>query len=679
MLQKIVKFASKKFSKLKKREPKTLMTHELDTKLLRKIHGKRVPNWGQFRRIKHILSSKEQKVLRLSSLIFLIGIVWSGMIVVNNFRDAIPAVGGKYTEAVVGSPQLVNPVFASINDVDLDISNLVYSGLVRYDENQQIQLDLADSYEISDDKKTYTFKLKEGVKWHDGEPFTAYDVVFTIDTILEPSVNSPLYVSFQGVTVKATDEQNVRFTLNEPFAPFLSSLTVGILPEHVWSQISPERMRLAQRNLQPIGTGPFMFKKLVKDESGYIYRYELIRYENYHRDSAFIKDFVFQFYNEYDGETGAVQALRQGKVDGLSFVPSDLQNKVERKHIDLHTLHLPQYNALFFNLGVEKMQSKNLRSALSDSIDKNRILAEVLNGEGQTLGGPILPGFPGFSEEKNTSVFDVQEANELLDNNWSRVSAEDYRALRKETLLKEWEDQQKVAETAKEDENTNETTSTTPEISVEVIEAEKTRLRELAEQEIDIRLDEEINEVQSFYRKNSKGEFLTIQIVTADNEEFKQVAELLSAFWQEIGVMTSVKYVNSKDFNKEVLRTRDYDVLLYGVIVGNDPDQFPFWHSSQVNFPGLNLSGYVNRNADVLLEQAQKESDPDKLVEIYLKLQDIIITEKPASFLFIPIYTYATSDKVQGIDATRIARPADRFADVNTWFVKTKGKWNFSK
>ena len=201
----------------------------------------------------------------------------------------------------------------------------------------------------------------------------------------------------------------------------------------------------------------------------------------------------------------------------------------------------------------------------------------------------------------------------------------------------------------------------------------------MAEQEIDIRLDKEINDVQSFYRKNSKGEFLNIQIVTADNKEFKQVAELLSAFWQDIGVMTNIKYVNSKDFNKEVLKTRDYDVLLYGVIVGNDPNQFPFWHSSQVNFPGLNLSGYINRNADVLLEQAQKESDPDKLIEIYSKLQDIIIAEKPATFLFIPIYTYATSDKVQGIDATRIARPADRFADVNTWFVNTKGKWNFSK
>ena len=75
MFQKIVKFASKKFSKLKKREPKTLMTHELDTKLLRKIHGKGVPDWGQFRRIKHILSSKEQKVLRLSYLVFLIGII----------------------------------------------------------------------------------------------------------------------------------------------------------------------------------------------------------------------------------------------------------------------------------------------------------------------------------------------------------------------------------------------------------------------------------------------------------------------------------------------------------------------------------------------------------------------------------------------------------------------------
>ncbi|MCF6276872.1 MAG: peptide ABC transporter substrate-binding protein [Candidatus Magasanikbacteria bacterium] len=678
MLQKLVKKISKKFSKLKKREPKSLVGRELDTKLLRKIHGKKVPSWGQFRRIKHLLSSKEQKILSLSSLIFLVGIFWSGVVLVNNFRVDIPAVGGKYIEAVVGSPQLINPVFASINDVDLDISNLVYSGLLRYDENQQIQLDLAESYEISDDKKTYTFKLKEDVKWHDGQPFTAYDVVFTIDTILEPSVNSPLFVSFQGVDVKVIDEQNVRFTLKEPFTPFLSSLTVGIIPEHIWSQISPERVRLAQRNLQPVGTGPFVFKKLVQDESGYIFRYELVRYENYHRAPAFIKEFVFQFYNEYGGEAGAIQAIREQKVDGLNFVPSDLQHRVERKHINLHTLHLPQYNALFFNLGVDKMKSKNLRTALSYAINKDRILKEVLSGEAKTLNGPILPGFPGFDEEKNKSTYDVQEASELLDKSWSKVTAEDYRTLRKETLLKEWEDLQKTEEETVGEETGNIST-TTPEIATEVLEAEKTRLRELAEQEIEIRLNEEISEVQSFYRKNSNDEFLTLKLVTADTEEFRQVANLLSAFWQDLGVMTNIKYVNSKDFNKEVLRPREYDILLYGVIVGNDPDQFPFWHSSQVAFPGLNLSGYVNRNADALLEQAQKEDNTEKLEEIYSKLQDIIIAEKPASFLFIPIYTYATTDKVQGVSAVRIARPADRFADVNTWFIKTKGQWNFKK
>jgi ABC-type transport system substrate-binding protein len=428
--------------------------------------------------------------------------------------------------------------------------------------------------------------------------------------------------------------------------------------------------------LQPIGTGPFVFKKLVKDETGYIYRYELERYADYHREPAFIKDFVFQFYNDYDGDTGAIQALREQKVDGLSFVPSGLQNKVQRKHINLHTLHLPQYNALFFNLNTEKMKSKNLRTALSYAIDKDRILNEVVHGNGRVLGGPILPGFPGFDEEKNQSTYDVQEANELIDASWTKVSAEDYRTLRKETLMKEWDEQNKQESTQNTDLTDEETVTTTEEMA-QVAEQERIRLRELAEQEIDRHLDEEINEAQSFYRKNANGEFLTVQLVTADTEEFKQVANLLSAFWQEIGVITNIKYVSSKEFNKEVLKPRNYDILLYGVIVGNDPDQYPFWHSTQVDFPGLNLSHYVNRNADVFLEQAQKETDPEKLAVIFDKFQDLIIAEKPATFLFIPIYTYATTDKVQGISTTRIARPADRFADVNTWFIKTKGQWNF--
>lgn len=669
-LKNFFKGLARKF--LKKTKSGLPNTYDLDAKILRSIRGRKFPKWSQLLQAKHVLSSKEYLVLRLSFLVFLFGLIWISYSYIGKFREEVPAVGGKYIEAVVGYPQLANPVFATVNDVDADITRLVYSGLIRFDEKQEIVTDLADGFEISEDNKTYTFKLKENIKWHDGEQLIARDVVYTFETIQNPAVNSPLFVTFQGVKVEAVGDFTVRFSLNQPSASFLSSLTVGILPEHIWNSVTPERMRLAQRNLQPVGSGPFMFKKFLKNDSGYIYRFELERFANYYGQPPFIKDFVFQFFNEYDGETGAIQALREQKVDGLSFVPSDLYEKVKRKHIILYTLQLPQYNALFFNLDRDVLKDKDLRVALTYALDKERILKEAINDEGQLIDGPILPGFPGYGDGIEKLEYNATKANEILDKKWTKVSAEEYKKTKYDGLLKEWESQNKPPEAI------NETTTSTENV-VNQAQIDYDAAKEKAKTEIEQRLDAEINEAQLFYRKDKEGNFLSMDLTTVETKEFKFVAEMIASFWQEVGVMTNIRLIPARDFSKEVLKNRDYGVLLYGVIIGNDPDQYPFWHSSQVEFPGLNLSKYANRNVDALIEEAQKAKNQEELAEKYKKAQDLILAERPAAFLFMPIYTYASGDKVKGIDTFKIAYPSDRFADIETWYIKTKGKWNFSK
>ena len=124
-----------------------------------------------------------------------------------------------------------------------------------------------------------------------------------------------------------------------------------------------------------------------------------------------------------------------------------------------------------------------------------------------------------------------------------------------------------------------------------------------------------------------------------------------------------------------MLKKRDYDILLYGVIVGSDPDQFPFWHSTQVAYPGLNLSQYVNRSVDELLEKARETDSAEQLQELYVQLQDTILEDRPAIFLHTPVYRYATVDDIKGFTVERVFHPADRFADVHKWYIKTKGKW----
>ena len=587
-----------------------------------------------------------------------------GVVYATNSLEEIPAVGGQYTEAVVGSPEFINPIFAPLNDVDQDIARLVYSGLLAYDEHQNLVSDLAERYEESEDKKVYTFFLRQGVVWHDGEPFTAHDVAFTFETIQNPAINSPLRVAFEGVGVEALDDDTVRFTLSETFSPFLASLTVGILPEHIWFGISEDRIRLAQQNLRPVGTGPFAFKDYFKDDIGQIHSFTLKRFDRFYREPAFIEEVVFRFFADYDGPDGAIAAIREQKVDGLSFVPYDLRERVERKHVILHTLRLPQYTALFFNQERQPiLQDADVRFALAAGLDKERIVRESLKGEGQTIDGPILPGSIGFHAEIPRVEYSLDRANEALDKTWKRMTVEEYRAKRKAALAEQIQSESENAPLSAP------TTTDGGSVSTSTPAVEEN------DAEIEALLDAEINQAQTFYRQNDAGAILHLTVVTADRPEYRQAAGLIVGFWQDMGIETSVRYVSPKDISRDVLKTREYDVLLYGIILGSDPDQFAFWHSSQVNFPGLNVSGYVNRAVDAILEEIRATTDQAKVTELYVKFQEAILSDRPAIFLYTPIYTYVTSDDIQGIQVEEIFMPSDRFAGMTHWYMKTKKTW----
>ncbi len=626
-----------------------------------------MPKWRQIRQVHKILSLTERKVIRWSTVAACVGIVWFGFLFVGQHRTPVPTVGGEYTEGVVGSPQLINPLFATVNDVDLDISRLVYSGLLRHDQDQRLLPDLAAQYTVSEDKKTYRFELRQDVVWHDGKPFTARDVAYTFELIQNPQVGSPLFVSFEGVQVTPVDDYTIEFTLKESYQPFLASLTVGILPEHIWLSIPAEQIRLTKWNLQPVGTGPFQFKKFVKDDTGFIRRYELQRYPEFYRNAPFIQDFVFEFFQGYEGEFGAIQALREQKIRGLDFVPSNLRDKVKRKHIAIHTAQLQQYTALFFNQEKQPaLQTLEVRKALISGLDKDRILRESLDNEGEVIYSPVLPGFPGYSTSTEKIPYSLDEANKALDGVWKRVSAEEYREKRRAEILEELKKQSLAAMTTSTVEGATSTPPTQiPSSTLQVLEETATT-----------HVNEELNEAQTFYRQDKEGSIIELRLVTADTPEYAQASQLIAGFWEELGVKVDVQRVDPKEIARNVLKGRDYDVLLYGVIIGSDPDQYPFWHSSQLAFPGLNLAQYVNRTVDELLVKARETGDPAQLSELYNKFQEQILKDQPAIFLYRPIYRYATSDDVKGISITRVFHPADRFANVTDWYIKTKGEWH---
>jgi len=651
----------KKFSALRKQlqsGSKRSRAKKRDIKIVQSVHGKKFPTMDQFLHIRKVLSRTEYITLLVATVGVVVSSVWLVTTVANAYRTEVPRAGGSYEEAIVGSPQLINPLFSSLNDVDKDLTTLIFSGLMRYDHDRNLVPDLAESFQVSEDKKAYTFTLREGITWHDGEPLTADDVVFTIQTLQDQEVGSPLHISFQGIEVEFLDDRRVLFRLEEPFQSFLASLTVGILPEHVWGTISPEAIRLAGRNLKPVGSGPYSFKRLIKDPNGVITRVELVRNESYYQDPAYIEELQFEFFSDYEGPVGAIQALRQQKVDGLHFIPFDLREKVQRKHTRLETLHLPQYSALFFNQDRNVvLADDNIRVALAKSLDRNRILRETLTNEGNVMYGPLLNGFPGYDNTFQSHTYAIDEANALLDTSWPRVDADTYLAEIKAAILQERLDALFASSTTKD-------------------EAEYEAKKAEFAQEIDAELGSTINEAQLFFRRKN-GKLLEMEIVTADTAEYRKAAQIISGAWQEVGIKTRITFIPPKDITREVLRERNYDVLLYGILVGNDPDQFPFWHSSQIDYPGLNLARYANSDVDTILDTIRETDDEAELVKLYTELQQKISEDIPAIFLYSPTYTYVLTDKIKGFDMQYISHPSDRFVDVTSWYINTKHVWNF--
>ena len=151
-----------------------------------------------------------------------------------------------------------------------------------------------EQFQISPDKLIYTFKLRQDVVWHNDEPFTADDVVFTVGSIQDPAWQSQLKSALGNVQIEKMDESTIRFILKDPVANFLNSLTFGILPEHLWLTVPSSNATLAELNKKPIGTGPFEFSSLTKDKNGNIRTYSLIRNESYYSDMPYLDEIILE-------------------------------------------------------------------------------------------------------------------------------------------------------------------------------------------------------------------------------------------------------------------------------------------------------------------------------------------------------------------------------------------------
>ena len=372
-----------------RRPPKIIAgSADMDKKLVYSLSKTKIPNSCQLKHLGKVLSKQESWLINFLLVIIVLNLGWLGFDLAKQRLQIVPVPGGQYTEGLIGSPAHINPLYCSLSDADNDISHLIFSSLFKYDVNGRLVNDLADSYQVSADGKTYTIKLRNDARWQNGESLTADDIVFTFNEIVNPAFNSPLRPSFSGVDAAKQDEQTVVFTLSENYAPFLSLLTFGIMPQSAWGQIDPQSAPLAELNLKPIGSGPYEFKSLVKDSSGSIKSYTLTANKNYYDKKPYLKNIVFKFYGSV---TEAVGALNENNIDGLGYLsPADESDLIAKNSLKFNQLDLPQLKAVFFN--AEKnpnLKDAKVRQALSSAVPKQQIIDQAENGDAKVEDGPI--------------------------------------------------------------------------------------------------------------------------------------------------------------------------------------------------------------------------------------------------------------------------------------------------
>lgn len=372
----------------------------------------------------------------LSALLF-----WLGALYVASTKS-VPDFGGEYTEGIVSQPRYINPILSQTSEADADISELVYGGLFGYDAQGKLVKEMLDDYTISEDGKTYTLTLKQGVKWHDGEEVTADDVLFTIQAIQNPSYKSPLRSNWLSVEAALVDRYTLSLSLKKPYFGFLENLTVGILPKHIWDTIAPENFLLADYNLAPVGSGPYRFYDSEKDSSGNMLSYELRAFDGYFAGAPYIDKVAFHFYPD---ETSLLDAFSRKEVLGVNSVtPGNLAKLQERKSSRVYEIAIPRVFAVFFNITKSVVLAHDeVRSALAYATDREAIIRAVLLGKGRPAESALLPFMNGYAADVANPRFDENQANTILDqNNWKRgedgIRSKDGTVLEFELFVPDW-------------------------------------------------------------------------------------------------------------------------------------------------------------------------------------------------------------------------------------------------
>jgi peptide/nickel transport system substrate-binding protein len=491
--------------------------------------------------------------------------------------------GGTVVLSTVEEPAGFNPLFY-LDSLSPNIGSLIFNTLVKLDEQLTFAPELAESWQVSADGRTWDFYLREGVTFHDGEELAAEDVVFTYRTLLDPATESPLIPHYGIVEeVEAVNSQQVRFHLAEPYSPFPYLLLLEIMPSELFAQGSTTFDEFAGN---PVGTGPFVFESWDDD------RIVLAANTSYFEGRPYLDQVVVKWYPD---QSRAWSALMRGEADVVMDLELEDYRVIEND-TRFRTYNYLEvfYHTLLFNLTDPLFSDPDMRRALDLAIDRKDLIENTLNGWAVETTGPFRPGTWPYNPEVPAARYDPGEVARILTElGWRDTDG-------------------------------------------------------------DLILEKD-------------GRELAFTILADEGDLLKEaVARRIK--WQlfQAGIRAEVELLPPQELFEERLFPGNFQATLLQFNAGVDPDKFTtyFWHSENIGYS--NLAGYSNPEVDRLIAAGRTSLDFEERKSLYRRIHSLIARDRPAIFLYVRKIFFATSARIEGINAA----PELLYPSIKDWYIK---------
>lgn len=481
---------------------------------------------------------------------------------------------------------------------------------------------LAESYEVSEDNLTYTFKLKEGVKWHDGEDFNAEDVAFNFITQCDGAFNSRGYSStfskiegaeayynytkaladgtadgmepVETVTgVKIIDDYTVSVTLSEVYAPFLSVGINGYIfyPEHIWSQIPTKEWRTCEQLATPIGTGPYKFVQY--EENQFV---EFVANPDYFQGAPKVEKFIYKIVNQ---DTAQVELIN-GDLDIVSMISNptaEVMGTYENEGMIVVEFDESGYQYMPINTQVEKLSNPKVREGLACAINRQGIVDSLLAGHGTTMDTPIFHGSWAYPDDLDTHAYDPERALSLL-------------------------------------------------------------------------AEGGVSDTDGDGKLDFNGEQFTLNLLCpTGNKVREQTAVVVQQCLGQIGIDVTIETMEFNTMLERAVYADDFEACLLGLSISLDPSTISSsYHTSIQGVHGTNnVSNWASAELDVLMEAGTQTTDAAERKELYTQAAHILNQNQPEVWLY-------TANEIRAI------RPElQNYACSNSWEFINVHNWDFAE